>query len=110
MTKLLGLSNIVAQAFGQPPLYEGALDHIGEERLGNQGSTVVGASPFHVSIGWTLSNPSTKMTLRNGHSTTLLEDLALQVGEIKVKIGNDVASLPLASDDDGKVARHGIIE
>lgn len=108
MTKLLGLSNIVAQAFGQPPLYEGALDHIGEERLGNQGS-VVGASPFHVSIGWTLSNPSTKMTLRTGHSTTLLEDLALHVGEVKVKIGNDVASLPLASDD-GKVARHGIIE
>ena len=106
LTKLVDLSNTVARAFDQPPLYEGEAK--GREGGGERPHGFMGAVAFHVSIGWSPSKPIGKGPPKISDAKTHLEDVVLPVGEIKVKIGNDVTSLPLASDREAP--RHGIIE
>lgn len=103
MRRLLGVTNEKAKEFGQPLLY---VDKGGE----NPASDVLetgdgvgdGVDQFHLSIAWSLDD----MTATSGvQSTTIKQPLELDitVDAVKVRIGQDVTSLPLAAERRRKV-------
>lgn len=58
------------------------------------------SSSFHISIGWTLDVPSQE--LREGLNTTGIEfpTLQLSISTVKVKIGNGITAISLATKID----------
>jgi hypothetical protein len=62
------------------------------------------SSAFHISIGWTLKQPSAKMidattTTINSTGLETFKTSNIQVDAVKVKVGNVVNSIPLLSKD-----------
>ncbi|KAK3617413.1 poly(U)-specific 3'-to-5' RNA exonuclease [Elasticomyces elasticus] len=113
--KLLRSCNDVAKAFGQPLLYSAADDideggtHGTEAENENEDGVVEGEGKFHISLAWSLTEPN----IANGPSRLVqgkgvegeassilasdaeLADLVVHFAEVKVRIGQDVHSLPL---------------
>lgn len=86
LRQLLRSSNEVARTFRQPQLYEGEFSR----------------TPFHVSIAWSLTGPSAKEGFGIDDLREDLQELGLHVGEIKIKIGNDLTSLALSPDQEAE--------
>ncbi|PWY80547.1 hypothetical protein BO70DRAFT_315676 [Aspergillus heteromorphus CBS 117.55] len=110
LNRLLSLSNRCLARFEQPLLYESPQDaiaslmaqgtatrrpgvtRVGEQAVGNYSHC------FHISLAWSLTDPSpqekeqiAKMDLRKVHGLKLRFDC------VKVKIGNNISSIPLFS-------------
>lgn len=101
---LLRLSNDTLARFDQPPLYETAShDHqksrasAGRDLNGGRYGNVDFSSCFHISLAWTLTEPS-KMDLDRVASVDLhpVRGLHVRFDSVKAKIGNNVVSIPLA--------------
>ena len=125
LNKLLHISNAVAKAFGQPPLYTDfhpSSAQAGSQKKRHDGKEVKRkyqgtrqarrdtkakarevlrtdmSSHFHISIGWLLNQPPVAMEEK-------LEELGneqplgttLSIDAIKIKIGNAVTSISLSS-------------
>ncbi|KUJ24332.1 uncharacterized protein LY89DRAFT_679489 [Mollisia scopiformis] len=114
LNKLLHISNSVVQEHGQPPLYSKpattksdvkARNHSGKRRSINHNSALLYkdmqdlSSAFHISIAWTLTDPSQELldltkSAKLNHFDPV-KQIQVVVEDIKVKIGNVVTSLPL---------------
>ncbi|KAJ5256665.1 hypothetical protein N7478_012769 [Penicillium angulare] len=88
LNALLGLSNRALARVGQPPLYASS--------VGDSTHQQDYSANFHISIAWMLTEPRIEDTQ---HLTTIdldpLQDLCVQFDCLKVKIGNNVTSIPL---------------
>ncbi|KAL3479010.1 U6 snRNA phosphodiesterase Usb1 [Aspergillus californicus] len=102
LNRLLGISNRSLGLFGQPPLYEAALDS--SKATSAQGRTQ-GSEPelknfsecFHVSIAWSLAGPSVEDQERmKSIKLQGFDDLRVGFDCVKAKIGNNVSSIPLS--------------
>ena len=109
LKRLLQTCNAVAEAFGQPLLYTG------NATSNQQRSTLDGNGQFHISIAWSLKPPTGLVAcsvVATGKGSIALvsqatsiplphsiKDLRVSFGEVKVRIGQDVETIPL------KVAR-----
>ena len=98
--KLLRTCNSVAAKYGQPKLYEDDDAHGGGKRTPKQMSKV--SEKFHISIAWSLEEPPSSLRTIAGETACTTMDLppavrSLRVpfGEVKVRIGQDVTSMPL---------------
>ncbi|KAL2854224.1 U6 snRNA phosphodiesterase Usb1 [Aspergillus pseudoustus] len=102
LNRLLRISNRSLALFGQPLLYEPTLD--ASEQNGAQRHTHSGPETakdytdyFHVSVAWTLEEPSARDRDRMEHGgLQRLNDLTINFDSLKAKIGNHVSSIPLA--------------
>ena len=65
------------------------------------------SASFHVSIGWTLTTPSDSLSTKLKHASHDFQAMKIGVDAVKVKIGNSITSIPLASKID---TSHTIIE
>jgi hypothetical protein len=98
--KLLRTCNSVAVKYGQPKLYEDDdVDGRGK-RPPSQMSKI--SEKFHISIAWSLEEPPSSLGMIAGETACNAMDLppavrSLRVpfGEVKVRIGQDVTSMPL---------------
>ena len=133
LNELLRMSNTVAQRFGQPTLYTdsqpsrathpmypqvhenprkdstrpgsaSSKESLSHTELGNY---VDASTSFHVSIGWTLTTPSDSSSKKLKHASHDFQAMKISVDSVKVKIGNSITSIPLASKID---TSHTIIE
>lgn len=100
MLKLLRTCNSVAVKYGQPKLYESDDTHSGGRQTSRGNSKI--SDKFHISIAWSLEEPSGSIRTSEGKNTCNAMDLpptihSLRVpfGEVKVRIGQDVTSMPL---------------
>lgn len=125
LNKLLHLSNQTVANFGQPPLYTDLLQYSADGRsrkrpTANRGRSkettkaaisssmshsepltdIDMSSSFHISIGWTLGVPS--QDLRERLNTRGIDFLTLKVdvSTVKVKIGNGITAISLATKID----------
>ncbi|BDD57718.1 hypothetical protein MAP00_003063 [Monascus purpureus] len=96
LNALLRLSNRSLTLFRQPPLYETGTVQKQQSRLN-------GSDPgdfshcFHISIAWSLNKPSLEMEKRTaGIDLKGLRDLTVHFNSVKVKIGNNISSMPLS--------------
>ena len=132
LNELLRISNTIAQKFGQPTLYAdsqssraahpiypqdhkkprrgsknpgpASMDSVPHMELANH---VDASASFHVSIGWSLTTPSESLLMKLDHASHDFQTMRISVNSVKVKIGNSITSIPLAS----KIATsHTIIE
>ncbi|KAL5336720.1 U6 snRNA phosphodiesterase Usb1 [Aspergillus crustosus] len=101
LNRLLNMSNRSLGLFNQSPLYERSdKSKTAESQQLNQGSkpTALGdySECFHVSIAWSLAEPSAadKERMRS-LDPQKLDALSIRFDCVKVKIGNNVSSLPL---------------
>lgn len=99
LNRLLHLCNHTLAQFDQPPLYAKSLP-----ARPSQSSTSPGhglqmtdhSDCFHISLAWTLSEPSRKeRELVEGTDLKSLKGLHVKFDSVKVKIGNHVESLQL---------------
>lgn len=133
LNKLLRMSNTVVQRFGQPMLYTdsqssrathpkypqvhknprkdstksgsaSSKDSMFYTELANY---VDASTSFHVSIGWTLTRPSNSSSKKLKYASHDFQAMKISVDSVKVKIGNSITSIPLASKID---TSHTIIE
>ena len=133
LNKLLRMSNTAVQRFGQPTLYTdpqpsrathpmypqahknprkdstrsglaSSKDSVSHIELANY---VDASTSFHVSIGWTLRTPSDSLSMKLKHASYDFQAMKIRVDSVKVKIGNSITSIPLASKID---TSHTIIE
>lgn len=95
LARLLYVTNEVAEGFGQLPLY-------GEPQQLLSGTAPRGqddlSSNFHISIAWSLNPPSNDSSVKLENEIDA-RDIAFQlhVSSVKVKIGNGVTAIALAS-------------
>lgn len=95
LLKLLQTCNFVATAYDQPRLYEDDNKDASPEALA---ASVV--DKFHISIAWSLRPPATASSPKTEESTSLLDkvrDLRVHFADVKVRIGQDVTSIALAT-------------
>ena len=132
LNELLRMSNSAVQKFGQPTLYtdsqasraahpiytqghkkrqrgskkpdSASKDSLSQMELANY---VDASDSFHVSIGWTLTTPSESLSKKLDHASHDFRAMRISVNSVKVKIGNSITSIPLASKVD---TSHTIIE
>ena len=133
LNELLRISNTVVQKFGQPTLYNdsqsscaahsiysqdhkkprrgskkpssaSSMDSLSRMELANH---VDASASFHVSIGWTLTTPSESLLKKLDHASHDFRAMRISVNSVKIKIGNSITSIPLASKID---TSHTIIE
>lgn len=111
LNRLLTTCNRVVQDYGQPPLYVGPVAHHQpvkqRQREGSGSGDVLNrgenhSEKFHVSIGWSLSDPgdedeSLLAGVLNGDAFHAIMDIELLVNEVKVKIGNNIDNIALDS-------------
>ena len=125
LNELLRMSNTVVQRFGQPTLYtdsqpphatrpmypqahkkprkgptkpgSASKDSLPHTELANY---VDASTSFHVSIGWTLTTPSDSLSKKLKHASHDFRAIKISVDSVKVKIGNSITSIPLASKID----------
>ncbi|KAJ5712310.1 hypothetical protein N7493_008778 [Penicillium malachiteum] len=91
LNKLLRLCNNTLSRFKQPPLYSPTHE--------NQASPKNFDDKFHISLAWTLTEPSPDdNTYVDGIDLKSLEDLHVGFDAVKVKVGNNVMSIPLPSN------------
>ena len=125
LNKLLHVSNQTVTNFGQAPLYTNLLQdsYDGQSRkrqAANRGhskeTTRVTASSsmnhsglstdidmssnFHVSIGWTLGDPTQGLNERLNTTGIDFQTLTVDVHTVKVKIGNGITAVSLATKID----------
>lgn len=100
LLKLLRTCNSVAVEYGQPKLYEDDDVHGGGRRPSRQTPKI--SEKFHISIAWSLEEPPSSGRTIAGETACDARDLppavhSLRVpfGEVKVRIGQDVTSMPL---------------
>jgi hypothetical protein len=100
LLKLLRTCNFVADKYNQPKLYEDDDVHGGGKRPSRQTSKI--SDKFHISIAWSLEEPPSSGRTIAGETACDAMDLppavhSLRVpfGEVKVRIGQDVTSMPL---------------
>jgi hypothetical protein len=101
LNRLLGLSNRSLAHFGQPPLYAG---RPGVHRHGRHESVKPDAQPedlshcFHVSLAWTLTEPTPEQKKKiEAIDLRRLQSLSIHFDCVKVKIGNNISSIPLST-------------
>lgn len=116
LNKLLHMTNTSARAFGQPNLYTEANVSVREPPLkrekevptpqGRNRSVIAESwttrldmsAHFHLSIGWSLIGPSEDAEQALGEARDdELQQLRIGVESIKVKVGNSITAIPLAS-------------
>jgi len=100
LLKLLRTCNSVAVKYGQPKLYEDDDAHDGGEQTAGRMSSV--SEKFHISIAWSLEEPPSGGRAIAGETAcdamelpAAIHSLRVPFGEIKVRIGQDVTSMPL---------------
>ncbi|TKA83831.1 hypothetical protein B0A55_00158 [Friedmanniomyces simplex] len=100
LQKLLSACNKIAAVFDQPLLYNEAVKGPHPTEAEHEGSKADGK--FHVSIAWSLSEPKpadpTKSEQEKSSDRTSderLTTLSVAFAEVKVRIGQDVCSIPL---------------
>ena len=121
LNKLLHVSNQTVTNFGQAPLYTNMLQdsHDGQSRkrqAANRGRSKETmrvtasssmshsglsndndmSSSFHVSIGWTLGDPTQDVNERLNTNGIDFHNLKVDVNTVKVKIGNGITAVSLA--------------
>ena len=109
------MCNSVANAFGLPGLYVGGAekashDHTAPPAPGEDAEEAIDigtdaevADPFHISIGWTLAEPSNALSVtddseENKHALEELHKLRVPVNGVKAKVGNMITHIPLEKD------------
>lgn len=125
LNKLLHVSNRTVAYFGQAPLYTNLLQdsHDGQSRkrqAANRGRSkettritapssvnhsglsndIDMSSNFHVSIGWTLGDPTQGLNERLDTTGIDFQNLKVDVNTVKVKIGNGITAVSLATKID----------
>ena len=126
LNELLRMSNTVVQKFGQPTLYTDSQSsraahpiypqghkkpQRGSKKPGSASSKdplshmelanyVDASASFHFSIGWTLTAPSGSLSKKLDHASHDFQAMRISVTSVKVKIGNSITSIPLASKID----------
>ncbi len=110
LAQLLSSCNNVAALYDQPLLYTEADDPSrveDEERKADRG--------FHISIAWSLNEPESteydpprppwagQPHITSAKSDQRLAELSIAFSEIKVRVGQDVSSIPLAASQAKKV-------
>ncbi|KAF4769220.1 hypothetical protein HAV15_008473 [Penicillium sp. str.  len=101
LNRLLKLSNDTLARFGQPPLYATALTQGKQTSVSLRGksSSLSGedfSGCFHISLAWSLSEPSLKERERvAGVDLRALHEMRVGFDSVKAKIGNIVSSIPL---------------
>ncbi|KAL4943829.1 hypothetical protein BDV06DRAFT_189071 [Aspergillus oleicola] len=102
LNRLLHVSNRSLGLFGQPPLYEPASDSLKAGGPGQDTPDSKSASAgeytgcFHVSIAWSLAEPSAEDKERMKKiDLGKLRALKVRFDCVKAKIGNNVSSIPL---------------
>jgi hypothetical protein len=98
LLKLLRTCNSVAAKYGQPKLYEDDDVHSGHKRPPKQRIS----EKFHISIAWSLEDPTGSGRTIAGETAcdamelpAAIHSLRVPFGEVKVRIGQDVTSMPL---------------
>ncbi|KAJ5083238.1 hypothetical protein N7456_012665 [Penicillium angulare] len=88
LNALLWSSNRALARVGQPPLYASSVDDASHQQDYSDN--------FHISIAWTLTEPRAENTqYLTNIDLDPLQDLHIQFDCLKVKIGNNVTSIPL---------------
>ena len=130
LNELLRMSNTIVQRFGQPTLYTDSQPSRATHPMYPQAhkkprkdsakpdaasstdslshmELVDASASFHVSIGWTLTTPSDSLSKKLKHASHDFQGMKISIDSVKVKIGNSITSIPLASTID---TSHTIIE
>ncbi|KAI9374407.1 U6 snRNA phosphodiesterase Usb1 [Aspergillus egyptiacus] len=97
MNRLLRISNRSLALFGQPPLYESDSPkaHAAQGNTSDSPNDV--SEAFHVSIAWSLAEPSPDDRNRmEDVDLQMLKELKIRFDCVKVKIGNHVSSIALS--------------
>lgn len=108
MNRLLTLSNRSLASFDQPPLYEKTVQtgSGGGRRKQTNGADEDYSHCFHISIAWSLTEPSPDDNERVASIDLQdLNGLSVRFDCVKAKIGNNISSIPLLS---GIVEQKGI--
>ncbi|KAJ5817065.1 hypothetical protein N7447_009298 [Penicillium robsamsonii] len=100
LNRLLKLSNDTLARFGQPPLYATSTrEQQTTASLRNRSSDLSDedfSGCFHISLAWSLSEPSAKERERvAGIDLRTLREIQVGFDSVKAKIGNTVGSIPL---------------
>ncbi|GKZ25628.1 poly(U)-specific 3'-to-5' RNA exonuclease [Aspergillus brasiliensis] len=108
LNRLLWLSNRALARFEQPPLYESTQDVAAVRKSKGGGTTVSRVSResgqtgadyshcFHISLAWSLTDLSSAERERiRGVDLRKVRELSVRFDCVKVKIGNQVSSIPL---------------
>lgn len=115
LNQLLNISDRVAKSFGQLPLYAESQPSFGLESAKRRKGPIDSASSnsntdmsssFHISIGWTRTQPSPDLVDALNQATGFKE-IKVDIRTVKAKVGNSITSIPLASKVD---ASNTIIE
>ncbi|CAG8037323.1 unnamed protein product [Penicillium olsonii] len=103
LNRLLKLSNDALGQFDQPPLYAGSRAHGQQQQASsidedNDTNTGDFSGCFHISLAWSLSEPSSRDRDRLARiDLQALRDIQIGFDSMKAKIGNNVTSIPLDS-------------
>lgn len=100
LNELLMVCNDVVEEYEQPPLYKEGSHGMKRKRRGHEEDY---GDAFHVSIAWSLTAPE-DMEVESG-GLGEVENVDIEVEEMKVKIGNVITTLELGK---GEVRRGGI--
>ncbi|OQE36744.1 hypothetical protein PENCOP_c011G08662 [Penicillium coprophilum] len=101
LNRLLKLSNETLARFGQPPLYATSPTRQQQTSasIQNRSNSLSGedfSGCFHISLAWSLSEPSPKERERiAGIDLRVLREIQVGFDSVKAKIGNIVGSIPL---------------
>ncbi|EFR02124.1 hypothetical protein MGYG_05126 [Nannizzia gypsea CBS 118893] len=101
LNQLLRLSNSVLSHFSQPPLYEnpvGTQKRKNRKQAGNRDDSVQSSASidtdhtdcFHISIAWTLEEPSDEEKERLTTIDLRVRELVVEFNSVKVKVGNQI--------------------
>ncbi|PKX91024.1 HVSL domain-containing protein [Aspergillus novofumigatus IBT 16806] len=103
LNRLLGLSNRSLAHFGQPPLYAG-ISAGPVHSHGRHESVKPATQPedlshcFHISLAWSLTEPTPEQKKKvEAIDLRRLQSLIIQFDCVKVKIGNNISSIPLST-------------
>jgi len=113
LNRLLAICNGTVEDYSQPPLYASPrLVSQANARLGRHGQSNISSSAkigdtfdfsgaYHISIGWTLEQPSscvvdTTKAIANDLVFESLKAVSVKVDTLKVKVGNIITSIHLA--------------
>ncbi|KAI5296771.1 hypothetical protein KEM56_005349 [Ascosphaera pollenicola] len=106
LNRLLRLSNTAAQSFGKPLLYENEAT----AKSAKQTSTVDHTNHFHISIAWTLQEPSAKGKERlSAIDLRRIKEMAIYFDCMKARIGNNVVTLPFSTRKNAQESGIGLI-
>ncbi|EFE34803.1 uncharacterized protein ARB_06569 [Trichophyton benhamiae CBS 112371] len=119
LNQLLRLSNSSLAYFGQPPLYESPAGtqkrkygkQAGHQRNSSSSSSSIDTdytNCFHISIAWTLEEPSDDEKERLTSIELPARDLIIKFNNVKVKIGNQIYSEALLASIADEAGLEGV--